>query len=437
LTSARADIVSYPVVLLFLVALPIAIHAGESLTLDQCLSAARSNSLIIRQSGLSIRSAELSRKELATTRLPLLNFSAGASIAPSTTNFGYDPAITDKGQLSSQLVFEQPLYDGGRRTARGAQIDLDIQRLTKEQQQAVHDLELEVKQDYVECLRARSELALTEQSTSQLDEYLQLVKSLNAGGAVAYTDLLRTQVELQNARIAATRAEQVLSFSKYALAELMGTPGDTSFALSDSLAEPAQAEVDSFLSRSRLDTLQNLDLSVARLGYERSLADIHEAELERMPSLSFVGDAGYLTSRGNLQLTKAESASGLGYSVGLAFELPLFDWGGRKLRVQQLELSAESVQLRSGLIRRSLVTEYDRNVLLYESAHARLRSIKANAKTAEDNFLLTKSKYAGGSAPASDVLSAQQLLTESRLSEIETLAELATIQAKLERITAH
>jgi outer membrane protein len=412
-------------------------QAQTSLTLDQCLVRARANSFVVKQSGLALQSIELSRRELLSTRYPQLNFSAGAIFAPTANKFGYDPVITDQGQLSSQLVLEQPLYDGGRRSARGAQIDLDIARLTKEQQQAVYDLDLEVRQSYTECLRAQYEVTLSETSVSQLSDYLGLVRGLNAGGAVPYTDLLRTQVELQNARIAADQASRVLSVSKYALAELMGTPADTAFSLSDSLAAPSPSEVDSFLARVRLDTLENLDLSVARLGYERSLADIREARLERMPMLSFVGDAGLLTSRENLRLPKPERISGLGYSVGLSFELPILDWGGRRLRVQQLELAAESSQLQTRLLHRSLATEYNRNLVLFQSARARLESIRANSKTAEDNFLLTKSKYAGGSATAAEVLSAQQLMTDSRLSEIETMAELATMQAKLERIAAH
>jgi outer membrane protein TolC len=45
-------------------------------------------------------------------------------------------------------------------------------------------------------------------------------------------------------------------------------------------------------------------------------------------------------------------------------------------------------------------------------------------------------KYADGDASAYDVLAAEQGLTDARLSEVETLAEIQSIQAQYERLTA-
>ncbi|HVP07598.1 MAG TPA: TolC family protein, partial [Candidatus Acidoferrum sp.] len=377
------------------------------------------------------------RRELVSTGYPQLRFSAGASFAPAAHNFGYDPAITDKGQLSSQLILEQPIYDSGRRRLKIEQADLDIERLSIEQQLAGRDLEFSVKEAFFEILRSQSEVSLRSESARQLSEYLDLVRSLNAGGAVGYTDVLRTQTELQNARLAVDESRQLVAAAKYSLAELLGTPQDTSFVLSGTLDSMTSSAADSAAVPVPYDSSQNLDVITSQLAYERSIADVRDAQKEKLPTLSLVADAGYLTSRDNLQLPASERISGLGYSAGLLFELPIFDWGGRKYRVQQRQLEAESARLQTESLNRSISVEYRKGLVEMQTARARLRVVREGMKTAEDNFLLTKSKYAGGSAPASDVLSAQQLLTESRLSEIETLAELATLQAKLERLTAH
>ncbi len=414
----------------------ISCQAQTTLSLEQCLTAARANSLGIKQSGLAVQGAELARRELVSTAYPQLKISAGASFAPATHDFGYDPAITDKGQLSSQLMLEQPIYDSGRRRLKIEQADLDLKRLSIERQLAGRDLEFNVKAAFFEILRSQSEVSLRTESAGRLSEYLDLVRSLNAGGAVGYTDVLRTQTEFQNARLAVDESRQFLATAKYNLAELMGTPQDTSFNLSGTLDSTAGGAVDSTAIPLPYDSSQNLDLMTSELAYERSIAEVRDAQKEKLPTLSLVADAGYLTSRDNLQLPASERISGLGYSAGLLFELPLFDWGGRKYRIQQRQVEAETARLQTEALHRSISAEYRKGLVQMQTGRARLKIIREGMKTAEDNFLLTKSKYAGGSAPASDVLSAQQLLTESRLSEIETLAELATLQAKLQRLTA-
>ena len=65
----------------------------------------------------------------------------------------------------------------------------------------------------------------------------------------------------------------------------------------------------------------------------------------------------------------------------------------------------------------------------------RLSVIQNNITSAEDNFLLTKSKYAGGGTLSLEVLSAQQLLTDTKLSELQTLADIQLLAAKMEQLT--
>jgi outer membrane protein TolC len=56
-------------------------------------------------------------------------------------------------------------------------------------------------------------------------------------------------------------------------------------------------------------------------------------------------------------------------------------------------------------------------------------------RAAEENFAMTKSKYAAGGALSLEVLSAQQLLTDIKLEELQTLAEKQLLLARLEHIT--
>ncbi len=410
---------------------------ADTLTIEQCLVLAKANSPIIKQADLALRSGFLGRQEVGKLGLPQLRISAGASFAPGTRHFGYDPALSNKGQFGSQVILEQQIFDGGRRRLKAMQGEIDISRFTKVQQIAVRDVEFEVRQSCVENLRAQREVQLRQQSVRELTEYLDVVRRLNAGGLVAYTDLLRIQVELATATTALSQSEQSLAESKYRLAGLIGDPSDTLVVVGDSLGESTPLNLDTTNLTGIPDTSRNLELSVARLEYQRSVMEIKESQKERLPIIALVADAGLLTSRENLMLPASDRFTSLGYSVGLSFDMPLFDWGGRKLRVQQKQLAAELAQLQIDFIRRSYETEYRSALKRLASSRSRLIVIRDAVRKAEDNFLLTKSKYTAGGASATDVLSAQHLLSESKIAELETLSSMQEVVAEIARLAAN
>jgi outer membrane protein len=411
--------------------------SGKSLSLEQCLAIANANNPLMEQARKSRNIAELSRREISTTAYPQVRVQAGGIYAPADSRHGYDPAVTDKGQLLGQVIVEQSLYDGGIRSIKKAQVDLDIKRLTKEQQLTKSDLDYNVSQAFVEALRAQSEVTLRTDGESILSDYYLLVKSLHAAGTAGFTDVLSIQARLLNDSLAIIQAAQNLTAGKLTLAALMGNPADTSFTLAGNPEEILLKLGDSYSIPASLDSTRNLELSVADLEYKRSQFDIRATQKEAIPTLSLTGDVGFLSSRDNLLLPPTERVNGIGYEVGVTLGFPIFDWGGRKLRVRQLELTSDSLQIQREILKRSLYSEYSAILAGLSSARTRFRLAEAAINAATDNFSLIKAKYVGGSALTLEVLDAYQTLTETKLARLDILAEIAALGAKLQRIDAH
>ena len=409
----------------------------RTLTLEHCIATAKNNSLIMQQAQKAQHIAVLARKDISATAYPLVKLEAGGVYSPVTLRHGYDPTITDQGQLSGQAVVEQPIYDGGIRGLRKTQGDLDIGRLNIEQLLAVKNLEFNVTHAFIEALSSQSEMSLRKSDESNLYDYYLLAKSLHAAGSADYTDVLSTQSRLLSDSLALNQTDQKLTANKLALAELIGNAGDTAFSLSGTLEDLIPQSGDRQGAMAYFDSLQNLELSSAQLDYKRSQFDISAIRREMIPNLSFIGDLGYLSSRDNLLLPTSERINGIGYEVGFSLGVPIFDWGIRKRRIQQLQLTSDSLQLQTEILKRSLLTQYRTTLAGLSSARNRLRLADAALSTASDNFDLMKAKYAGGSALTVEVLDAYQALTEARLSKLEILADMATLSALLRRINAH
>ena len=422
--------------ILLFIAVVIPYASGQVVfTLDRCLTLAHTQNPRMRSAENAIRTAELSHAELSTTKLPQIKLGATSIYAPSSGSLGYDPALSNGGQVSGQVIVQQSLYDGGIRGLKSDQVSLDIDRLKKEKRIAERDLVFSVKQVFIEALRAQQEIFLQEESVRQLSEYLEIVRRLSKAAHAAYTDVLKTELQLSNARLSSQKATEEFSVAKYSLAELIGTQLDTTFTVAGSLSDTTSRAYDSSSLLQTPDSLSNLELSAASLAIKRSLLDVELTQHENYPTVSFVGDAGLLTSGDNLRLPRDERANMFGFSLGVALEIPLINWGATDLRIQQKQLDADNLRLQSDMLQRSITTESRKTQIQIMKQRERLRVIQNNIQTAEDNFLLTKSKYTGGGTLSLEVLSAQQLLTDTKLSELQTLADIQLLAARMEQLS--
>ncbi len=415
-----------------LTSVAVLVCAAQQLTLQRCLEQAKSFSLKSRAADVAIRASELEREELSTTRLPQVKLSSEVSYAPASGTHGYDPAITDRGQLGGRIAVQQLLYDAGVRSLRSGQLSTERNALVKEKQITERELVFAVEQLFIEALRSQSEIELEQRSMRQLKDYLELVQQLTKGGQASYTDVLKTQVQLQTAERLLQKAHESLASTKYALAEVMGRAIDTAFTIEGSMESLLAAPP---MEGNALDLSQNLDVTLAQLNVSKSAFEIEIQKSGRLPVVSAFADAGLLTSIDNLRLPSSERSGMFGYMIGLSLEVPLFTWGATDLRAQQKQLATDALGLQLEAVRRSVTTEYQRTQLQLKRVEERVQSLRISLKAADENFMLTKSKYASGGVLSLEVLAAQQLLMDLKLDELQTLADRQALLAKMEQIT--
>jgi outer membrane protein TolC len=404
-------------------------------TLDDCIQIALKENLAIQSSENEIQLAKLAHEENGKTIFPQIKVEAKALHAPDPKNFGYDPAITDGGQYSAQLVVQESLFDGGARSTKSNQLQIDIQRTQAERRKNERDLQYDVTIAFLNVLQASEELNLEQKRVSELSNYLELVKSLSLGGGTNYTDLLKTEVSFENAKIAHHKSNQSYLDAKYSLMETMGIPGDTAFSISGTLEIPDSIAIDSLTRELAVDSLHSIDLSIANFNIQKSLLDVDLARSERYPTISLSGDFGILTSGDNLRLPVDQKESVIGYSIGISVENLLFNWGMTDLRIQQQQLAAQNLRLSYNRQQRALQTDITRLRNQLKSTSDQLYLIDQIIKKAEDNYILTKAQYTGGATTALEVLSAEQLLSENRQADIQTRTDFKRLIAKIEQLT--
>jgi outer membrane protein len=411
------------------------VRGQATLTLEQCIALAREHNPALQIGRYRMESATFAGDELATTRLPQLRLAASPVYAPFGRSFGYDPVLSNGGQIIGQLVLQQSLFDGGIRGLKSDQLALDVERLGREERKTDRDLVFAVTQAFFESLRAKEEVALEAEGVAQLSAYADLVRRLQTGGSAGYTDVLKADLELDGERILFQKAREEYDVSRYALAELIGGPIDTSLSVEGTWDNDPDPRADSLAANTQPDSLGFADLAIADLELRSRMLDVQLAEHERWPVISLAADAGYANSGENLRLPADERFSALGFSLGIVVDLPLITWGATGLRVQQRETAVEMQRLETQQLRRSLITETKKTLLGLTRARERQRALRRSASKAEESFLLTKSRFAGGGGFSFEVLAARQTMRELRLAELRAKADCRILRAKLEQLT--
>ncbi|MFZ1978265.1 MAG: TolC family protein [Bacteroidota bacterium] len=413
------------------------LQAQHLYTLEECIAIARKNSIALRISESSIRSTRSAQEELKMTAMPQLKFGAGTIYAPTSKYFGYDPALSNGGQIAGQLILQTPLFDAGIRNLKSAQLDLELSRLSQEHYANDRDIIFGVKEAYIELLYAQETTALQQASAEQLSEYLDLVNRMYHGGNGSYTDVLKTTIQLASARIDVEQAMESKNIAKLSLAQAMGIPADTTIIASGTLEHLTMTTTDSLGTVVTDTSFTNLDLQMAQIEIEKDLIDVQLAQSERLPTILLNTDAGLLTSYDNLHLPTGERSSMLGASIGISIELPIFTWGAIDLRTEQRKLAVEIQQDQKEQLRRTLLIERQKTLIGLHKALHELVALRYNIVTSEENYSLTKSKYAAGGSLAIEVLSAQQLLVQTQTASLQSELDIRLLLAHLEQISAH
>jgi len=409
--------------------------ASDTLSLTQCVTIACANSLELKKASNAIDVAGLDRSLAAKARWPQLRFVGGAGYAPYSLDFGYDPAVSNGGELGARLVAEQTVYNGGIFSGQIKQADIGKSLTRISWQQTRRDLEFEVRQAFIELLMTEQKHDFAEKNVTRLTDFTDLATALNKSGAVGYTDVLNSRMELARAQIDAETIGQDVSSARLNLGRLLGYPNADSLVVDGSLENLLIDAADTVQSAPRMDTTNNVDLEAMRLDYAQNRLALDMTRAQWKPKVGIAADAGVMTSRDNLLANPADRYNSIGYSVGINIEMPVFDWGNRSKEVAKSRIELKSAEDNIGLIRREIIFEYNDNLNHLTNARKRLSSIQKVLETAENNYLLNKAQYANGAAVVSDVIIAAQALSDTRQSEIETLAEIQIFKARLDKIT--
>jgi outer membrane protein len=343
--------------------------------------------------------------------------------------------LGDDDVYSISLTATQPLFTGGallsaygaaRHGARAGRLGA---RRTEEM------LRYDVTQAYVGLVQAKAALAVMQDMEAQMRRHLSDAEAMYEQGMLLESDVLAARVRMSQVELDRTRAEHLLDLARAGLAFVIGVDLDTEIEPVDTLEGVAPAPSDlGTLTGSALESRP--DLLAAREMASAADNAVSLARSDYFPKLMLSGN--YSWDRPNREY---EPEFYDHWSVTLALQMNVFDWGLTCNRVREARAGLVQAQRSRDMMEESVRLDVKRSSLDLNEAVEAVTIAEKGVLQARESMRVVREAFRNGTATNTDVLSAQTALTTAEMNHVSSLAQLRIAEAGVdlavgERISA-
>ena len=405
---------------------PVSPGEAKALTLKDALNYALQASQAARKARLDVENGQYQIDEVKARALPQITGNGGLTYNPilqlsalpgelagqpgKTLLVAFGQKWNSSASVSlSQNLFDQSVFTG-LKAAKSTQEYYKINaQLTDEQ------LIEQVATNYYQVLVQRQKIGVLDTTIMNTNKVQTIIKGQYENGLAKQIDVDRIAVNISNLQSQRQQllnaVDQLENQLKYAMGMSIQTPivlPAVEFAAIRPQSAPAGGTLD-VSSRTEYKLLKQQE---TLLKFQK---DAYKAEY--YPTLSLNGNYGY-QGMGNKLPWFQKGSAGVNWfdyaSVGLSLKVPIFNGGATRSRIKQADVSIRKLQ--EDIANTSLSLN-----LLYENAKTQinnsiiiLNNQRENVQLAQKVFANTQNNYNNGLASLTDLLDAENSLTEAQ-----------------------
>ena len=392
-----------------------ALAAPLSLSLQDSVRLALQNNPAIKIAVADQEKSEWAINEAQGGKLPTLSLG-------SSYNLKQAGSASNGNDLNNSLRLGWQLYSGGRVEGQIDQAKQHAAIASLGIDKAKAQVKLDAMTAYFTVLQTGNLVEVNRQTVANLDEHLNSIQAKYDAGVVAKADVLRSEVELANARQNLIKAENNYDLAKNSLLNTMMLDASADLALTETLQyAPYEKTLDDCLV---LAEKNRPDFAQADATVTMAATGIDLAKSGRLPSVSLSASNGW--SEGVLPASD-------NWSVGVSASWNLFDAGVTGAKVKQADTSLTKAQEQARQTKTGGLLEVRQNYLSMAEAQKRLDTNAVAVSKAEEDLYIAKEKYNAGVGTNLDVIDAQLALTQAKTNRIQSLYDYNVNVAKLDK----
>jgi outer membrane protein len=420
---------------------PVEQNAGPplTLTLADALARAQKNSPQFQSAVTDAKLAREAHKQASAAMKPSLSYrmdylnTQGDGISPVGRFVTNDGVHVYRTWAVVRQDMPGPFFiDAGPRKAA-----FDQAVAVAAEEVARRSLTVTVTQDYYALVVAERAYATAQKSLASAQHFLQIAHDLEQGGEVAHADVIRFQLQANQAERDLEEAELGMSQARLNLSVLLFPTFNENFTVVDDLDTPP--DLPPFGEAQTMAKNHNPVLASALASYRSAGVEVASAKAAFFPSLAVEFDYGIEANALALHSVNTTKPGvvqpNLGYFATYSLNLPIWDWGSRWSQLHQAEDRKELAHLNLSFAQRqvlgNLYAYYDEAKV----ARNELMSLRQSVDLADQNLNLVALQYKAGDAAVLQVLDAETALATARNSYATGEARYRSALATLQTIT--
>lgn len=410
-------------------------NAQQVVTLQEAITQALQNKAEAKKAALEIKKAEFKINEAKAGALPQItvggNLGYNPIIQESLLVFGGERIIAQLGQkwtsgmtaTVNQAIFDQRVFTGLKAAKSTREFYVLNAQLTNEQ--IIENVAVAYYQVFVQ----EENLRTIKSSYANTEKVRNVIKSLVDNGLAKEIDLDRTNVQLTNIGSNRQQLLNSVELSKNALKFYMGVPISQEIELEEKTIEPKPE-----LMASTVNLEDRSEVKV--LNKQRELLEFNKKATEAYlyPTVGLQASYGWSGMGPRFPLTNGLKNDVLWSDaavVGLNINIPIFTGGATKSKIQQAQIDIELLDKDIEDTKLGLDLDYKNAISNIDNALINLQSMKNNVALAEKVQKNTQSNYQYGLANLTEVLDAENALTQAKQNYANALLDYKQAEIKL------
>lgn len=360
--------------------------------------------------------------------------SRGISISANhtTQRGGYDdaheaaPGLWTKGignNHANSLTASLPIFTGGKLKGTIKQAKANYQYNEVGVQRTYNEMRSTVTDGYFKMLQADNMQKLSAESVTRLEDHLKNVQAQYDVGVVAKVDVLRSQVELANAKQTLIQAENSYQVAEANMNKIVGLPMDTTLKLDNLLVYNAyEQNMDDCLAYA---AEHRPELMQAKYGVDAAKGALMVARSGHMPQVAASATQQWSDSN----WPGDEDGK---WGVGVNVSLNVFDTGVTLSKIHGAEADLKKAEETYRNTVDSVNLDVRSNYLGLREAEKRISTTKLAVEQADEDYRIAQLRYMSGVGTNTDVLDAQVALTQAKTNYTQALYDYNTSKTALE-----
>ena len=418
-----------------------------SLTLKNALQYALDASQNARKAKLDVENSQYKIDEVKARALPQVNGSGSLTYNPILQqsalpgDFFGQPGSTvlvafgqkwnaNAGISVNQAIFDNAVFTGLKAAKTTAEFYRLNSQLTEEQ------IIEQVATGYYRVLVQRQQVGVIDSTIKNTQKVQAALQSLYENGLAKKIDVDRIAVSLSNLK---SRRQQLINGVQMLENQLkfyMGMPIETAISIPD--VELSEIKPQAIAKDNKIDVSSRTELAVLKsqeklLQYQRQAT-----RSEYLPTLSLSGAYSYQGMSNGFPVFKGQSSGANWFdvaSVGVNLRVPIFNGNATRARVRQADVQLRKLNEDIAQTKLSLSLAYENARTQINNSIITLNSQRQNVRLAEQVYFNTQNNYNNGLATLTDLLNAENSLTEAQTNYSSALldyrvAEIQVIKAQ-------